>query len=794
MEKKIIAYGILLLFFLATFSYSVEAYVYDASFYMSDQTNPSNSLFAPSHYSSGTCNLTITGKDAFNTSSSVDVSMIYYSPGTTTISTYTNNGITTNQTCMNMGSPHTTSSNGSVFEMDSTLTHSGTASDIRGTVTSRYQCSTSANWIELYSDKTHLDLRSLQTGGYQLSVCLGSQSTQYYIEEPQFQECNAVEYSAVGNWLYGIGLNTSDRCTLGQWEENFFVYPFMSGETGEVMYDFTVYKGVGLATPNNWILRYYKMENASTNVTINSTIAPSDAGTPVQGHLYLEPNTQYAFQLVYSQQNPVAAINHPTPDANISIMVYEPDWDCTDWSECENGYQSRTCTDPAGVANDKIESRGCLPDVTESIYLGFEDYRTEDDIRKCIRSWFCSWTVQNITTYYPLNWEVYSLYRRYMVTVSGEWASGGSKSLKMWGIPAYMQIPATTFNGSCENSTLVDYPATFGNITNESAINRTWVSLNVTFPSTYMQIRYDHKVCTQPAYKSDNYWCRGADYNETDICYAKNGFCNASLKGRYCVRLWNADDVNDVIVEHCGFSNENSGTDIMDVSEMGINVSKNYTLSFIMEPEDPTSTESNCMYFDEVYLEYLNSELTCQEEPYCDGNDRIIPILYNESCVYKRVSFHEACFDSTVTNNILNKLPFCDPDTNEYHEWNNETNEWESTENATNCQGAGSSGVISGLAPIGNFITSTLGFGEFNVMFSIYGLSFIIAICVGAAILWLGKDDQGKVSNSVGMFALFVVLGLLGLFALFGLFFPEFAFLLILIGGYIFVKLTGIAG
>lgn len=785
MEKKLIVYGILLVFFLTAICVSsVNAYVYDASFYMSDQTNPSNSLFAPSHYSSGTCNLTITGKDAFNTSSSVDVSMIYYSPDTTTIATYTNAGVTTNQTCMDMGNPHTSSTNNSVFEMDSSLTNLG-ASDSKGTVRSRLQCSTTSNWIELYSDKTHLDLRNLQTGGYHISTCEASSNTEHYIEEPQFQECNAIEYVAAGNWLYGIGLNTSDRCTLGQWENNIFVYPFMTGETGEVMYDFTVYEGVGLPSAPDWTLRYYKMENATTNVTITTTISPSVSGTHETGHLYLEPNTQYAFQLSLSLTNPVAAINHPTPDANISVMVYEPNWVCTDWSECENDYQSRTCVDPLGVASDKIESRSCLPDVSESIFLGFENsYSSGDSIMKCIRGWFCSWNVQNISTEYPTNWNVGNTYNRYLLTMTGEWASEGSRSLKMWGLPAYMQIPTENMNETCYNSTTIDSPSVYGEITNTSIINQTWTSLNITFPSTYMQIRYDHKVCTKPAYKSDNYWCKGIDYNESDICYAKNGFCNATLSGRYCITLFDSDTL-ETVIRHCGYSSLEEGRNIIDVSEIGINVSHNYTLLFIIAPEDPTSTESNCMYFDNVYLEYLNSELTCQEEPYCINKTRYIPTLYNGSyCIYTLEQNHESCFDSSISSSVSNKEDFCDPDTNDFYQWNNITNEWEITENATSCQvGANdTSSIPTGLENASLWL-NTIGLGGFSGVLSFSFISIILSIIIPFIII-----KYGKIEKDAGAVFLVIFIVCLAGFTTIGLFPFWFAVALIIISGFILAK------
>jgi hypothetical protein len=53
-------------------------------------------------------------------------------------------------------------------------------------------------------------------------------------------------------------------------------------------------------------------------------------------------------------------VKYDNTNYSISVSAYVPNWSCTDWSECDNYQQYRSCTDLNGKVSPKVEWQNCF--------------------------------------------------------------------------------------------------------------------------------------------------------------------------------------------------------------------------------------------------------------------------------------------------------------------------------------------------------------------------------------------------------------------------------------------------
>jgi hypothetical protein len=533
--------------------------------------------------------------------------------------------------------------------------------------------------------------------------------------------------------------------------------PFTTGESGRIRYEysapftFQAFEEYG----------YYEMSDPAT------TYVQLSAGS---GNLTLKPNTDYGFYVhgTAPYDATVKSVN-----INISIEAYNPDWDCGVYSECDNGLKYRTCEDPLDKIPDKIEYQACIDTAIADVLLGFEEGKSPlpGNVKKCELFYWpaCVEGYTTLTSYieYPDNWNVINPGQSYFLEMNNEHATQGSRSLKMWYIPPMWRLV---------------YPGNLCNVTTEGAIPQVYkglndslfVEYNITFPSTYMTIDYDVKRCQYPVTQYDG-WCGKQ-------CYGYQGNCSdSSVKGEYVSILTNPT-TGEILYEFYDEAALSWGTKHIDLSYSNITVGETYNLAFAVYPRYQTDAYGHCIYLDNVKLSIRGGELSC-EANYCVGNDLYKPKELNQTCVYEIEYSSPACLEEEDRLLAEQFLDYCVDES--LFSYNNDTQEWEETMNATYCIEEVAEDSITD--PIDSLEASVQAifepiFGTSWPLFAFFITPLFISLIISLIVSFVIVD---KINVNGGDGIIFVVsfLSLLGSFAIIGLFPAWFLILLIIISG-----------
>jgi hypothetical protein len=293
-----------------------------------------------------------------------------------------------------------------------------------------------------------------------------------------------------------------------------------------------------------WVDTYsYWLYNEKTNTSVQlSTSAP-----PYSIERLLNPNEEY-WLIMYRCSKMTTVSGHVQYKNNadnytISINAYEPALSCGNFSSCENGYQTRTCTDLNGIAGDVMDIQECFETPTVEVELGFEDFISgADDTFLCGKTWLiCSDLLQTKESSLPYGWYID---RTYATTWLGETAAlenfcegsaetafSGSKSLKCWSLPPSdgQPLPINSLLGDdvvCGDYNQTREPEVIG-LFNESL----FIAYNVSFATPYVNLHWATKKCSSAPiqYKyGDCLGCCG------DKCY---GDCNQTPTGWYTIKM-----------------------------------------------------------------------------------------------------------------------------------------------------------------------------------------------------------------------------------------------------------------
>ena len=520
MTKLKVALYVVLLIFLANFIYVTQVSAsgtYTHTYYVSSEDNPSELYGMPFWSNADSCEVSISNSINVGTDTyPYTLTSSYYIPTETLLGTYPPLELNVNSSCFYTGSSSSSEDNatkGNFFDSRSTSIISGSIINKKTILSIKVNCTTEDNWIEIYSNST------TKNDNDDISLLFEDISSNlWYFEEDEYNSCVGIDDDYISNGTFEGAVAT-------------IIIPFTTGETGQVLLQIYDYTGL------NYDLQYYELDNYITSYTYIG-LTPSYLGN---WEWTLKPNTKYA--IILNKTGALPVTSKITPDINISIMTYIPNWVCGEWSECIESYKSRTCTDPEGIANNKIETEACFPEVIEDIYLGFEDGVAYSPIRKCVpEPWnFCRMTRQNISTEYPIYWTVNNPHDYNILTMTDEFSSERGRSLKMWWIPPYTARPRTYGSGAdeCVNDTVGHYPYITGQVDNSTILNYTWIGLNLTFPNPYMKLVFDVKNCEEPV---EQFNVPGGLFGWGECgqgCYAPSGNCSIENQGRYFINLLN---------------------------------------------------------------------------------------------------------------------------------------------------------------------------------------------------------------------------------------------------------------
>ena len=741
-KKTLFAISVLILALFPTVS---ATNMYQANYYIQATKNP-DIIYTTSFKSTiVNCSIELQNFVSVNTTSYTYISNTYYSPDNINIG-YGNRNLTANYTCLPQGLVSTSTNYNNGFEGESYFSRSGGTSSytvIQATTT----CYTTSDWINITSGYGDVDSRGFSYNGLFQMDCSGTGSyiPKYIINTTSFNACsgNIINNQSYTNFTRGqIGVipPSFDILTCSATPQGTFEYPFKTGETGNIHYqfiDFPSFNG-GVAA-----FGYYEPYNPSgTFVSLLGTY---------EGDLTLSPNTDYVFLVGGTFNNYI--VPQSPPNVNISINIYSPEWSCGEWSECTSGLQSRTCTDPLSKVPSKIEYQGCIESSYFSLYLGFEDGYDFPN-RKCTQDYFGSFCTgyvpKNITNIYPTGWDTINLNDDDLLTITSEASTDGVKSLKMWYLPPQISKPDPSYNFTTCNYTDTGYYSDIFKPINETL----FVSYNITFPSPYMTVEYDVKGCPANVIQSDT-WCNIA-------CY---GNCTEKPLWNYDFRIFDPSTYN-TILDYTDTAKEDWSSRYIDLSNAGLEINHTYNFIFFVTPTDPYNQHGDCIYLDGVNISIRGGELSCSSN-FCIGYDLYIPNNINGSCVYTVKTNSPYCLPNDVQEKALNKEDYCINTT--LYTWDNITLDWLSIPNSDYCIAYQEQQSIynTDTGILGNYAdildNSGLGFAS-SLLTPIFIILIILLVISGLIVhyIGLGGRDAGIVFTVIFL-SLMLVSSLVGL-------------------------------
>lgn len=688
------AYVAFILTFISLISLS-NAYV--LTYYGKDDGGTTIKADLPSVYTNNTCSSNITlritaGKSG---SGSYSVNSLYLSPQEIIVASAPQN-YNTNVTCKNIGTVNGGGKNLYFYETSTNSTFSGTSAN--SYIQTVYNCGTDANEKFIYNYTWLNDSYSRHPYGYgaKFDTCSVQSPSQCnntltsdlndvidYITSGYYSTCgNEMRVDAQGesNTRTGCGgVNTDVQ--MNYWN----MIPFNSMATGRV--NLSYFGRASLkepaAAPAVTANNQYYLWDTVTNTT-------TDLGTtyPFSGELNLQPYREYwlliGTRLLIDNYNCGAAkmgVYYLNSRISIEIWGYEPAWSCGEFTECDaSGTKTRTCVDANNRVPDYIESVTCALNVLENATLGFEktvstystickpDWNLGTYIFGLFTGYDCIYTPNNLTIERPLNWTVSgdSLYfQRYFMDFTNEWATEGSRSLKMWTIPPKTNEVDWSGTGvvCANNVTTSNFPIIDQNFTN--ATMRAY--FNVTFPAENMRIRFDAKRCEQQKEQHGDLKTFNTSISATVCpkkCYSAD--CDTQPSGNFYFDLWDFETDSSKLSspQYVEIKNTDNRTRHIeyDLSGMGLQAGKTYGLSFAVYEKDPFDTSGNCVMLDNVRYDVLADSFlsiiggVCESA--CVGDDFYRATqLTNGVCLVSKEPY--ACISSSITDALQNKKDIC---------------------------------------------------------------------------------------------------------------------------------------
>lgn len=668
----------LIVILLSVFLISIApVYAYEITYIGQDNGGTTIKTDIPSVYWLENCDSTIYLRTtAGHTSGIFTVSHKYLSPFETVVATSNPQPYTSNITCLLEGGISGGSSLSDFYEASTNTTHS--AETINTWIETVYDCDFDSDELFIYNNTASMDHYGNHPFGYgsEFGTCFAQSpatcsndltgdlySIIDYLEKGYYTDCgidNRIDAEGEEYHVGSCGGIQSD-VDMNYW----IMVPFNSMASGYV--NFSVfgragYKyNAGVGGTFSYQNQYYLWDTVDNTTT--------DLGTtfPITDQLTLIPEREYWFfigtRYYMSGYNCGSGgdwgVVHNYTQYSISTWAYEPEWNCTDWSECTFGTQFSTCIDPDGRVADIIETRVCSLVVLENATLGFEDYYGSYGL-VCVPDYNtlsgCYYIAQpqNKTRKIPVNWSLHDdedLPRDY-ITMSSKWAKEGSLSLKMWYIPPSEGEPTSL--STCGNSSTGITPILDANT------STIIVETNVTFPADNMVLNFWSRGCHDIAKKHDGVQlnflvgyinCSGECYG--DCLYPPYGQSSA-------FRLYMFDiDTGEQIIDYFDSADWNEQEYNIDFSNSGVTANHNYTIRLMLDRDDWFTQTPQCVLFDDMNYWVTDDSLDCTER--CiDGNLWSPSYTQEGLCVLKVEHNSDQCFESETDKTLYSECEeFC---------------------------------------------------------------------------------------------------------------------------------------
>lgn len=327
---------------------------------------------------------------------------------------------------------------------------------------------------------------------------------------------------------------------------------------------------------------------------------------------------------------------------HLTIDNRKPEYtNCTEYSDCLNGTQTRTCTDqsPYGFPNI-IESRFCTGDALFTENFGFEEF-TDIQVYECEYSTLCGYEAVLSTRKIPTNWDnawnsftditqgntTQYFNHYYELNAESKASPGSGYALKMWSISPGVHVVPVGGTPTCQNSTSIGNLATLNRRFNDS------VALNLSFDTEYARISYDVKALDNPyIHASPPWWCV---FNE-ETCY---GDCDADITPRYLISIY---DDTDTLLNEVDTALSSWGLRSYDLSGTGLEPGKNYTIEIALDVQGSGDANQYGIYMDNLRVEESNAPILCESE--CDGRDLIQAVeLPTGACKIQTIVNESSC-------------------------------------------------------------------------------------------------------------------------------------------------------
>jgi hypothetical protein len=702
MRNEIIALTLLLLFFCVG---SANAQVqYDFTGFTSVSYSDLVDYPMTFNYTdSGTCKVRMQSYNTFTTlAGTFDSVLAWYSPRGTEIGSSPLEGLS-NTSCETWGSTSlkSISKNATSNIYETKIAYTQAASSGRVTTTTQYVCDVnSADYLAKFTvdragdSLNYCQYRARKTSG----VGAKSHTSWLNVLKNDYDACSdltawSYNHPACATTLSGSG---------GHDTTNQYIYPFNSSG-GSINYAFTapnVVINTGLSISGEyWIDLINVDDGTSTEIytdnevatvpgTIDRTFFADDA---VSGTIPLEKDTQYLWVITWEMDTSNTwdlKVSEP-PILKMEVYAYHSALSCGPYSECINGTKWRTCVDTNGIGPDEIQTAKCEVIVLENASFGFEDF---EDIQATICQ--ADWNVQtalwglftgtscvhnplNITVSRPLNWTVIGdsqNVKRHFMDMSHEWATEGTRSLRIWTIPP-KQNEISDDGTVCQNQTTTpQVPSVRRAFSNTSLA----VSFNVTFPATNMRLVFDTRKCLSQVEQYGDLVISiptgiFGQLNLTTVCPKQcyGSSCETKPDASYLFNLIDSSGTSLTGHQFIDISTElpRAESQELDLSTLGLTVGENYTIIFEVYNQDTQGTTGNCIMIDNVrydvldqpFLSILNGICETDCDPSGNGDLIIARRLPNGGCMTRRERNSKDCMDPDIAAALQAGLSRCDP-------------------------------------------------------------------------------------------------------------------------------------
>lgn len=632
----------------------VSAFEYNNIYYITGGTGTNIDTDPPSFFSeNGNVILNLNMRSSFNaTSFPISYNGNFESPYSTVFG-ITSETITSNSSCLNLGTATKSYTSGQIIESRTTMTNDADSATIFSQ--SSFNVTTTERFIEVFS-YNNTDSEGFVPNIYRVLTGIAT-------EPPTTGEITTNLNSADFGDCSNTGTLTRFPGSYSPTMQQEFAYVVVNSTSGVINYSMTV----GAPAPNSRFV-YYPIDDTSAVTNIGT-------GLTISGSVTLDQNRLYVF--AYGTVGIIGS--RSAPIMNFIIDLGLADYVCPAFGPCVDGFQTRECIDANGLQPNRIDNQACSLIILQNATLGFEEFISTSDILKCEPQWFfgCSYTITNVTLDRPLNWTIIdpAYGGANFLQMTQEYATEGTRSLKMWQIPPKQGEVLT--NDTCGNLTTSVIPQVLQGVSN----NTFSVSHNVTFPSSNMQISFDVKKCSGQVVQHT------ALTSLFDLitlcpehCYSDN--CTTEPKGRYVFNVLDTTTGQSIFgVPQYRDSEIQTLSPTYSIANLGIVVGRTYNIIFAISNENPNDATGNCVYIDNVRYQVTEQSLLefvpdCESR--CTETTRIEATLTQSgSCFIVTQEDSPLCTDQATTEAIDNQENFC-RDTATLRTFNEKTGKYES--------------------------------------------------------------------------------------------------------------------